>query len=308
MKDEKRTKQELINEIAWMRKQHHEYMKAENEQKKRIKQLKAYEDYLSALIENKEEEVEHRTWELGERVKELNCLFSISNLTEKIELKLDEIIQGTVELIPPGWQYPEITYAKITLGNKEFKTRNYQKTEWEQESGIHVNNKRVGTIQVGYIEEKPEIYEGPFLKDERNLINAITCRMSHIIELKQMEQQLFDENEFLQIALNKKLIGTFLWRVDEGKIYLNKSFSELLGFSLKEDVDFIYVEDFLPENTQKDILENIKKKKDLYQFESNILNSEQKSTKAKFIIKVKKYSKNEPHLIKGVLQLCDVKK
>ncbi len=308
MKDEKRTKQELINEIAWMRKQHHEYMKYENEQKKRIKQLKSYEDYLSALIENKEEEVEHRTWELGERVKELNCLFSISNLTEKIELKLDEILQGTVELIPPGWQYPEITYAKITFGNKEFQTRNYQKTEWEQESGIHVNDKRVGTIQVGYIEEKPEIYEGPFLKDERNLINAITGRMSHIIELKQMEQQIYDENEFLQIALDQKLMGTFLWNIEEGKIYLNRPFAELLGFSLKEDVDFIYTENFLPEDTKKDILKNIHKDKDLYQIEGNILNSEQKNTKAKFTIKVKKYSKNEPHLIKGVLQLSDVKK
>ena len=241
-------------------------------------------------------------------MKELNCLFSISNLTEKIELKLDEILQGTVELIPPGWQYPEITYAKITFGNKEFQTRNYQKTEWEQESGIHVNDKRVGTIQVGYIEEKPETYEGPFLKDERNLINAITGRMSHIIELKQMEQQLFDENEFLQITLNKQLMGTFLWNIKDGKIYMNKIFAELLGFTLKEGVDFIYTEDFLPENTQKDIFENIHKKNDLCQFESDILNSEQKTTKAMFILKVKKYSKNEPILIKGILQLSDMKK
>ena len=58
---------------------------------------------------------------LDERVKELNCLFEISRLIEKRKLTFDEILQGIVDLIPPAWQYPEITCAKINLRGKRLR-------------------------------------------------------------------------------------------------------------------------------------------------------------------------------------------
>ncbi|HEX37939.1 MAG TPA: hypothetical protein ENG70_03655 [Candidatus Cloacimonetes bacterium] len=307
MNDEKRTKQELINELKWMRKQHHEYVRAENEQKKRINQLKAYEDYLSALIENKEEEIEHRNWELGERVKELNCLYSISNLIEKKELSLDEIFEGTIELIPSGWQYPEITYAKLTFLDKEYKTFNYEKTEWVQESGIHIDGEKVGNLQVGYLEEKPERYEGPFLKDERNLINAITGRMSHIIELKQREQELLDKIEFLEIAQQENIIGTCIWNIKEEKVYLNTEFRKLLDFEIKPEVDFIYVEDFFPSESQEAIRAHCQNKTHIHDLMIDILSSKRKKVTVRYFFVVKEYNKNDPRRIKGLLKIVEKK-
>jgi PAS domain S-box-containing protein len=63
-----------------------------------------------------EKELEKRTNDLNERVKELNCLYGISQLVEKRGISLEEIIQGTVDLIPSSWQYSEITCARIMLG------------------------------------------------------------------------------------------------------------------------------------------------------------------------------------------------
>ena len=73
---------------------------------------------------------EHKRSEevLRQRVKELNCLYGISHLVEKRGISLEEIIQGTVDLIPSGWQYPEITCARIIMGDQEFKTKNFRKT------------------------------------------------------------------------------------------------------------------------------------------------------------------------------------
>ncbi len=307
MNDDKRTKQELINELTWMRKQHHEYVRAENEQKKRITQLKAYEDYLSALIENKEEEIEHRNWELGERVKELNCLYSISSLIEKKELSLDEIFEGTIELIPPGWQYPEITYAKLIFKDKEFKTFNYDKTEWVQESGIHINGEKVGSLQVGYLEEKPELYEGPFLKDERNLINAITGRMSHIIELKQREQELLDKIEFLEIAQKKNVIGTCVWDITEGKVYVNSELLKFLDFPNKSEVGFVYVEDFFPLDSQKMIRSHSMYLKEIQDIHIDIFNSDKKNVPVNFYFTVTEIEKNDPAHVKGLIQILEKK-
>ncbi len=131
-----------------------------------------------------------RTHDLGERVKELNCLFGISQLVEKEGISLEEIFQGTVGLIPYAWQYPEITCARIILEGREFKTENFRETIWKQASDIIVHGKPIGSIEVCLLEEKPESDEGPFLKEERSLLNAISGRLGRLIEHRRGEETL----------------------------------------------------------------------------------------------------------------------
>ena len=101
------------------------------------------------------------TYDLGERVKELNCLYSISSMVEKQGVSLDEILQGTVDIIPDAWQYPDVTCGRIILENRVFKTRAFTETPWKQSQHIVVNGTAIGSIEVFYIEEKPEKDEGP---------------------------------------------------------------------------------------------------------------------------------------------------
>jgi hypothetical protein len=58
---------------------------------------------------------------LGERVKELQCLYGIARIAEKPGLALDEIYQEVLELLPRSWQYPEVAFAQLTIDGKEFK-------------------------------------------------------------------------------------------------------------------------------------------------------------------------------------------
>ena len=97
--------------------------------------------------------------DLSERVKELNCLYGISRLFETGYNSLDEAMQAVVALIPPAWQYPEVTCARIKLKNAEFKTGNFKETEWKQSQNIVVNGKRFGALEVYYLVEKPESEE-----------------------------------------------------------------------------------------------------------------------------------------------------
>ena len=87
---------------------------------------------------------------------------------------MDEIIQSVVELIPFSWQYPEITCSRILLEDKEYKTENFKEANWKQSNDIFVHGKLAGVLEIYYLEERLEIDEGPFLKEERNLINALT--------------------------------------------------------------------------------------------------------------------------------------
>lgn len=127
---------------------------------------------------------------LRERVKELNCLYGISHLVEKRGISLEEIIQGIVDLLPSGWQYPEITCARIIMADQEFKTKNFRETDWKQACNFIVNGESSGTVEVYYLEEKPARHEGPFLNEERTLLNTIAGRLARISERMQAEKEV----------------------------------------------------------------------------------------------------------------------
>jgi PAS domain S-box-containing protein len=137
-----------------------------------------------------EESLQWQAHEVGERVKELNCLYGIYKLAAKHGGSLDEILKGTIDLIPPAWQYPEVTCARIRLGSQEFTTKDFKETVWRQASDILVSGNPMGSIEVYYSEERPKSDEGPFLNEERNLINAIAQRLGDISERYQADLAL----------------------------------------------------------------------------------------------------------------------
>ncbi len=142
-----------------------------------------------------EETLQKRTHDLGDRVKELNCLYSISNLAQKQGTSIEEILQTIVDIIPPSWQYPEVTCARIILNSQEFVTGNFRETTWKQNNDITASGVRIGSVEVYYLEEKPESDEGPFLKEERSLINAIAEQVGNITERKQTEEALRESEQ-----------------------------------------------------------------------------------------------------------------
>ncbi|UCE19515.1 MAG: PAS domain S-box protein [Gemmatimonadota bacterium] len=148
--------------------------------------------------------LEERTQELGERVKELNCLYSIAKLVATPNITLDEILQGCVDLIPPAWQYPDITCARIIVKGEEFRTKNFQQTIWQQATDIVVQSKRMGSIEIFYMEERPQRDEGPFLVEERNLLTAIAERLGRIIERTHAEEELEKYREHLEELIDEK--------------------------------------------------------------------------------------------------------
>lgn len=146
--------------------------------------------------------------DLIERIKELNCLYGISRLVEKEDISLNDILQGVVDLIPPAWQYPEVTCACINLKDRKFRTTNFGETHWQQSEAIIVNGKRVGTVEVYYLEERASAYEGPFLKEERDLIHGIAERLGHIIESRIAEttlQKLYSREKKLRKQLQVEM-------------------------------------------------------------------------------------------------------
>jgi signal transduction histidine kinase len=124
------------------------------------------------------------TRDLHERVKELNCLYEISSLVENVNLSIDEFLQYVTDVVPRAWQYPEITCSRIKLSNRSFTSPKFKKTRFRQAQDIIVDGQKFGNIEVYYLKETPIFDEGPFLKEERSLLNVIAERIGHNIEHK----------------------------------------------------------------------------------------------------------------------------
>jgi len=159
---------------------------------------------------------------LRERIKELNCLYAIGQLTERHSDSIDDLLQETVNFLPFSWQYPEITCARIVFKEKTYKSKGFKITKWRQSSRLSMYSEPVGEISILYLEERPAADEGPFLKEERALLDALAKRIEFSAvriyaeqELKEINNQLLLERRALQDA--NAALRAVLARIEEEK-------------------------------------------------------------------------------------------
>jgi len=118
---------------------------------------------------------------LQERAKELNCLYRVDEILADPDLPLAETYQRLVDALPAGWQYPDVCCARLHVRGIESRTPGFRQTEWSQTQRIVANGEEVGVLAVHYTEEKPALDEGPFLKEERRLIETIAERIGFFV-------------------------------------------------------------------------------------------------------------------------------
>ena len=144
------------------------------------------------LVINDVTEKIKRQWALKERVKELTFLYSVSSLIEEYGVDVDTVLSEAVKLLPPAYQYPEDTCARITLDDQTYLSHGFKETEHCQTAELNVNGEAVGNVTVCYLDSKPPADEGPFLKEERVLIDAFALRVTNLIKLRYSELKIKD--------------------------------------------------------------------------------------------------------------------
>jgi len=154
-------------------------------------------------------------WKLEERVKELNTLYRTSKLITKSGEDLEKILGEIADVIPTGWQYPEICCCRIQLNGITVTSSRFKEGNWKQVEDIFLNKEKRGTIEVHYLANRPEADEGPFLMEERSLIIELSNRIA----------------EYLQIIDSKKELDSF--RESQGRLFGEKD-EILLFFSVDE--------------------------------------------------------------------------
>ena len=205
------------------------------------------EDIAYGLYRIRQEKVHRQADEaLRERVKELNYLFSLSRIIERPGVTLEEILQEGVNGLPAAMQYPETTCIRLRLYHQVFQTGNFSETPWKLSSDILVDGRTSGMLEIFLLESRPEKDQGPFLKEETDLIISVARRMGRIIERKQGRKALEESEKRFRDLVENSL--TCISIIQHGKIvYKNPEYERLFGSSttsfILPNYDNIYSED-----------------------------------------------------------------
>ncbi|MFC1990716.1 hypothetical protein ACFLU9_01015 [Chloroflexota bacterium] len=163
MKDKYKTKEQLITELTMLR--------------ERVTELETTDWEYRQLAKH-----------LGERVKELACIYTIAQIVDDPNITLSEAFQQVADILPSALQHPEIARARIAIGDKQFNTLGYRETKWKLSSDIEVDGVKKGFVEVCYLEQKPEMNIEPFLSEEWLLISIVAGRLGRTIERKQADK------------------------------------------------------------------------------------------------------------------------
>lgn len=189
-------------------------------------------------------------WALRERVKELTCLYGIAQVAEHAGHDLDAALRGIVALLPAAWQYPEVTEARITLDARSWETPGFRLGSQVQRAEIFVGNAPHGHVEVVYREDRPPAGEGPFLHEERSLINEVARQIGLMVE----RQQAALEKERLRLQLWHSERLSTIGRLAAGLAHeLNEPLGSILGYAQLAQRSF-----GLPDQTGQDLAKVVK--------------------------------------------------
>lgn len=175
-----------------------------------------------------EEKLHKLTLNLNQRVKQLDCLFEISDISNAPGMGLEEILNKTLEIIPYSLRNPSDVWVEIELHKKKYVSGNFKETNWTYLAPIKGRKRKFGTLRVGYRDYQSVEAREVFLINEKILIKNVAEKLARIIELKELEESLNQGlNELAQIREITR-IGKWEWALNEKKIIYSDDFFKVL--------------------------------------------------------------------------------
>jgi signal transduction histidine kinase len=127
-------------------------------------------------------------WQLQERVKELTALHRAGAILQNDRRSVENTLREFVKILPAAWQYPRATAARVVAGDLVVATPNYASTRWKQSCFFGIGAGKKGRIEVCYLIKQKAAFEGPFLREERQLIDSL-AKMLHAFFQKRLAQR-----------------------------------------------------------------------------------------------------------------------
>ena len=194
-----------------------------------------------AQIPRSEEDIQRLIAERKERLKELTCINQTTQIIRE-NRSVEQTLNQIVRILPVAWQYPEMTVARIRLEDVKYTSPGFRESKWKQSQRFTTINNRVGEIEIFYLQDFEEMDEGPFLKEERHLIDNLSSIISNYmnsIQAQKLLKKSVDEDsirhEISQFKKPSEVNSRMLLQKFLNKQNANRDiFHDLMPYKVKE--------------------------------------------------------------------------
>lgn len=165
---------------------------------------------------------------LRERIKELTCIYRITKLGSDLDRSLDGLLREAADIIPPAFLFPEAASCRILLDRRIYTSLRYNPSKHALPVELQINGRPRGLIEVSYSTDLPTLDKGPFLSEERSLLESIAKELAVIIQRKEAEEE--------KIALQQQLLHAdrlaTIGQLAAGMAHeINEPLGAILGFT-----------------------------------------------------------------------------
>jgi hypothetical protein len=158
---------------------------------------------IKAIKQSDTEEPGTHSQGLAERVEALNCVYDDTSFSDAGDFSIDSILQAFVDFIPPAVRHPEMTCARLVLGNHEVKTKNFTATNWKLSRQITIRNQTVGTLEMCCLQENSELLTGQLLIEANRTIDDVAETIARIIEREEAEAEIKLRQDHVSALIKK---------------------------------------------------------------------------------------------------------
>ncbi len=141
---------------------------------------------------------------LLERAKELNCIYEVEEILQIPNLSAKDILIKIADIIPHGMQFSDICRVKISYQDEIIIGNDFDDTKWFIGQDLKIDNTPIGWIKIFYLEKIPKSNEGPFLKEERRVLDTIAKRVSDHLMYQNLRSVFGDTNKTTALRTRKE--------------------------------------------------------------------------------------------------------
>jgi CheY-like chemotaxis protein len=180
--------------------------------------------------------IQHLIHEHTERTKELAAINQTTEILKEGK-SVSETLTKICRILPPAWQYPHYTTARIRFEGREYTSPHFESSLWYQKERFQTIDQKTGYIEIYYTKKFVTLDEGPFLKEERDLIRNIASLLTGYLNSVKA-QALFARKEH-PVSIpettstdtpNRQLLRKFLNKSN----YNRDIYHDLMPFKVKE--------------------------------------------------------------------------
>lgn len=184
---------------------------------------------LTTSRKNLEDEIAQRKEieiSLAGRLRELNCLYMTTMITDEKTITIQEMMKRYINLIPQGFMSPELIWVRFTCGNTVLNTTNYKQSQHHIDKEITSMEGCHGILQIGWLGKNTN--DGsPFLEKDQKFIETLTKRIEQAVQYRLAEEAVIKSEEQFRLLVEDSPTGIAIVK-DMVLTYKNKALDEML--------------------------------------------------------------------------------